>query len=107
MWSLKNYFHPIRSFCQGTNDLTQYTMAAGRENSLVSDYFKDDHSSIFRLIELIVKEVKDKPLAVCGELAGNPQAIPALLNAGIRRLSVAPPLIPQIKESIRNLDLTS
>ena len=92
-------------FSIGTNDLTQYTMAAGRENSLVSDYFRDDHSSVFKLIELVVQETKSHSIAVCGELAGNPQTIPALVRTGIRCLSVAPPSIPAVKEAVRSVDL--
>ena len=38
----------------GTNDLTQYTMVAGRENSLVSHYFMDDHPAVMRLVEMVV-----------------------------------------------------
>ena len=39
----------------GSNDLTQYTTAAGRENPMVSEYFIDDHPAVLRLIELVVR----------------------------------------------------
>ena len=60
----------------GTNDLTQYTMAAGRENPLVTEYFIDDHPTILRLIELVVMESDDIPVSICGELAGRIDVIP-------------------------------
>ena len=85
----------------GTNDLTQFTMAASRENPQVSDYFVDDHPAVLRLVRLVIAEGGDVPIEVCGELAGRADAVPKLLELGVRALSVAPPLIPGIKEIIR------
>lgn len=87
-------------FSIGSNDLTQYTMAAGRENPMVTEYFLDDHPVILRLIELIVREADETPVSLCGELAGRPDTIPNLLRAGIRSLSVSASLIPDIKHAI-------
>jgi phosphoenolpyruvate-protein phosphotransferase len=89
----------------GTNDLTQYTMAAGRENPLVSDYFREDHPAVLRLVRTVVEESGQIPVAVCGELARQVDAIPALLKLGIRSLSVAPPLVPGVKETVRQVAL--
>jgi phosphotransferase system enzyme I (PtsI) len=87
----------------GTNDLTQYTMAAGREDPLVSDYFRDDHPAVLRLVRLVADAVGDTPLALCGELAGRVDVLPLLLAAGIRSLSVAPPLVPTVKGAVRQM----
>jgi phosphoenolpyruvate-protein phosphotransferase len=86
----------------GTNDLTQYVMAAGRENALVSDYFRDDHPAVLRLLHLIQEDVREKPVAVCGELAARESALAALIEAGIRTLSVAPGRVPAVKEAVRH-----
>jgi phosphoenolpyruvate-protein phosphotransferase len=86
----------------GTNDMTQYAFAADRENAAVERYFNDAADVIFRLLRLTHDDVPDVPLSVCGELAGRPEHIPKLLQCGIRTLSVAPPLVPIIKEAIRN-----
>jgi len=86
----------------GSNDLTQYTMAAGRENPLVTEYFIDDHPTILRLIELVVRESGNTPVSLCGELAGRIDVIPRLLRTGIRSLSVAAALVPDVKNAIRN-----
>jgi phosphotransferase system enzyme I (PtsI) len=86
----------------GSNDLTQYTMAAGRENPLVTEYFIDDHPTILRLIELVVRESGDTPVSLCGELASRIDVIPRLLRTGIRSLSVAAALVPDVKYAIRN-----
>jgi len=89
-------------FSIGTNDLTQYTMAAGRENPLVAEYFIDDHPAILRLIEMVVRESGDTPVSLCGELAGRIDVIPRLLRAGIRSISVSAALVPDVKNAIRN-----
>jgi phosphoenolpyruvate-protein kinase (PTS system EI component) len=89
----------------GTNDLTQYTMAAGRENPLVNDYFREDHPAVLRLVRIILDEAGHTPVALCGELARQTEVIPVLLKLGIRILSVAPPLIPLVKEAIRQIAL--
>ncbi len=86
----------------GSNDLSQYTMAAGRENPLVTEYFIDDHPTILRLIELVVRESGDTPVSLCGELASRIDVMPNLLRTGIRSLSVPAALVPDVKNAIRN-----
>ncbi|HEY1122858.1 MAG TPA: phosphoenolpyruvate--protein phosphotransferase [Haloferula sp.] len=85
----------------GTNDLTQYTMAAGRENPLVHDYYREDHPAVLRLMRMVFSEVGTAPVSICGELAGDPSMTATLIEMGARQLSVAPPLIPLIKDAIR------
>ena len=89
--------------CVGTNDLTQYTLAAGRDNPTVNRYFQDTHSSLLRLLDIIVADAGQMPLTLCGELAGREEMLPQLLAMGFRSFSVAPPLIPGAKELIRSL----
>ncbi|VUD46158.1 Phosphoenolpyruvate-protein phosphotransferase [Thalassocella blandensis] len=91
----------------GTNDLTQYAFAADRENIEVEDYYDDTSAVIFRLIELVHHDIPKMPLSICGELAGRQEAIAHLLKLGIRSLSVAAPLVPSVKETIRNTNLAS
>ena len=85
----------------GTNDLTQYTMAAGRENELVSHYFLDNHPAVIKLLRRLIEEAGQTPVGVCGELAGRMEAVPMLAGLGFRMLSVAPALIPVVKETVR------
>ena len=85
----------------GTNDLTQYTFAADRENVSVGAYYDDTNKVIFNLIEKVHDDVPHMPLSICGELAGHPKCVSALLQCGITSLSMAPPSIPAIKEAIR------
>jgi len=86
----------------GTNDLTQYVFAADRENAAVEQYFNDAADAIFRLLRITHDDAPDVPLSVCGELAGRPEHIPKLLQCGIRTFSIVPPLVPIIKEAVRN-----
>ena len=89
-------------FSIGSNDLTQYTMAAGRESPTVVEYFIDDHPAILRLIEMVVRESGDTPVSLCGELAGRFEVMSSVLRTGIRSLSVAASLVPDVKNAIRN-----
>jgi phosphotransferase system enzyme I (PtsI) len=89
-------------FSIGSNDLTQYTMAAGRESATVAEYFIDDHAAILRLIELVVRESGDTPVSLCGEIAGRVDVIPSVLRTGLRSLSVPASLVPDVRNAIRN-----
>ncbi len=86
----------------GTNDLTQYTMAAGRENDSASDYYIENHPAIFHLLHHVSRESRNRPVGICGDLASRPEAVAALLRTGIQIFSVPPMLIPSIKETIRS-----
>jgi phosphoenolpyruvate-protein phosphotransferase len=85
----------------GSNDLTQYTLAAGRENPCVTDYFIDDHPAVLRLMAIAIKDAGATPISLCGELAGRKGAIPDLLRIGLRALSVASSLLTEVRQTIR------
>lgn len=89
----------------GTNDLIQYTMAAGRENQSVSEYYKQGPKMIMGQVRDIIKTANKFSLecSICGELAGDPEYTQDLLNSGVRNFSVSPHLIPHIKEKILKL----
>ncbi len=89
--------------CVGTNDLTQYTLAAGRDDPAVNRYYLQDHASILRLLDIIAADAGKMPITICGELASKEEIIPHLLRAGFRALSMAPALIPAVKEFIRSM----
>src|SRR5262249_28751001 len=89
--------------CVGTNDLTQYTLAAGRDDPTVNHYFRDTHSSLLRLLGIIVADAEKMPLTLCGELAGREEKLPQLLALGVRPFSVAACVIPGTRELIRGL----
>lgn len=90
-------------FSVGSNDLTQYTMAAARDDASVNDYYVDGHESVMRLLGMVMADAGDRPVTLCGELAGREAFVPRLLKLGFRGLSVAPPAIPSTKSLIRTL----
>jgi phosphoenolpyruvate-protein phosphotransferase len=92
-------------FSVGTNDLTQYTLAASRDDASVNDYYLDSHESILRLLGIILADAAGRPVSLCGELAGREAMVPRLLGMGFRSLSIAPSLIPTTKALIRTLRL--
>lgn len=90
-------------FSLGTNDLTQYTLAADRGNELVSNIYNTFHPSVLKLINIatgLATKMK-KPIGVCGELAGHAGATSLLIGMGITELSVSPPIILELKSRIR------
>lgn len=91
--------------CVGSNDLTQYVMAADRESILVGAYFRDDHEIIMDLLKSIVADAGTTQVTLCGELAARPEALARVLGTGLRSLSVAAPKIPSVKEAIRSLQV--
>ena len=94
-------------FSVGTNDLTQYTMAAERGNELVGDLLAGAQPAVLRLIRLVAAgaAVHGRTVAVCGELAGDPAAAVLLVGLGVRELSMAPPLIAEVKQALRSVTL--
>ena len=93
-------------FSIGTNDLTQYTLAAERGNERLADLADALHPSVLRLIEAVTESAQrhGKWVGVCGELASEPLAVPALVGLGVTELSVNPPAIPTVKEAVRQVD---
>lgn len=93
----------------GTNDLTQYTLAAERGNPALAGYEDALHPAVLALIRQVAEAAgrRGKTAAVCGEIAGEPLAIPVLAGLGIRSFSLNAPGIPRIKETLRRLDVGS
>ena len=90
-------------FSIGTNDLTQYTLAADRTNAAVSAIADALHPAVLRLIRMVVEaaHAHGKWVGLCGELAGDPFATPVLLGLGLDELSMTARSIPMIKQKIR------
>lgn len=93
-------------FSIGTNDLTQYTFAAERGNPNVAALLDSLQPSVLQLIRHIVDaaHAQNKWVGVCGEMGGDPRAIPLLVGLGVDELSLSLPLIPQVKEIVRGLN---
>lgn len=87
----------------GTNDLVQYTYAVDRTNAQVRERAKPLGSATLRLIAQVCQV--GVPVAVCGQLAGDLEAIPLLVGLGVRELSVAPARVPVVKRALSTLTL--
>lgn len=87
----------------GTNDLVQYTYAVDRTNAHVRERAKPLGTATLRLVAQICRP--GVPVAVCGQLAGDANAIPLLVGLGVRELSVAPARIPAVKRVLSSLTL--
>lgn len=94
-------------FSIGTNDLSQYVMAADRTNKAVSTLADSFSPAILRLVKEIVRAAHEhgKWAGICGELAAEPLAIPVLVGLGLDELSMNPPAIPVAKQIIRSISM--
>ena len=84
----------------GSNDLVQYLMAADRDNPKVSHLCQPLSPAVLRILRHVIKACNeaDKPVTLCGEMAGQPKAFVLLLGMGLRKFSMSPAFIPSIKQ---------
>ena len=90
----------------GTNDLVQYTLAADRNNSALSDYYITHHPAVLKLMMLTLQAGNkyEKPVSICGEMASQPQYVPLLIGMGFKELSVGTSAFLRCKKIIRHCD---
>jgi len=89
----------------GSNDLTQYLLAVDRNNPRVADLYESFHPALLNTLRYIVIEVKkaNKPVSICGELAGDPRAAVLLMAMGFDSLSMSASQILRVKYALRHL----
>jgi multiphosphoryl transfer protein len=92
-------------FSIGTNDLTQYTLAMDRGHPRLAPQVDGLSPAVLRLVDQTARAAQrhGRRTAVCGGIAGDPQAVPLLVGLGIDELSVTVPAIPAVKAQIRRL----
>jgi phosphotransferase system enzyme I (PtsI) len=92
----------VEFFSIGTNDLAQYVLAAERSDPSVSAYYRPAAPAVLRMIKWTVDAAREagRPVAVCGELAGDPLGACLLAGMGVRELSMSPVLIPRVDETL-------
>ena len=89
-------------FSIGTNDLTQYTMAADRMNSRIRDIFNPADPAVLRFIEMTAKAAHENGIwvGICGESAADTALTDFYMSIGIDELSVSPASIPAVKKAV-------
>lgn len=95
-------------FSVGTNDLTQYTLAVDRQNPKTERFCDTHHEAILRLIEFSAKNAHENGawIGICGELAADTELTEKFLRMGIDELSVSPPFVLKVRDTVRRLDLS-
>ena len=94
-------------FSLGTNDLTQYTMAAERGSERLAPLLTGPQPGVLRLVQETVAGARahGRWVGVCGELAGDPPSALLFAGLGVTELSMAPALVPEVKEALRGVTL--
>ena len=83
----------------GSNDLIQYLMAADRDNPKVNHLCQPLSPAVLRVLTNVIGACNfaDKPVTLCGEMAGSPRGFLLLLGMGLRSFSMSPAFIPSVK----------
>ncbi len=103
----KEFAEEVDFFSIGTNDLIQYTLAADRADQEVAALYSSADPSILRLIRNVVDAAgpRQLPVTVCGQMSSDPKFVPLLVGLGLRQLSVAPQMVPELKEVLKNVTI--
>ncbi|HET7488468.1 MAG TPA: putative PEP-binding protein [Acidimicrobiales bacterium] len=107
---LAERFAPLVDFFTvGTNDLTQYTLAADRANAAVAGLADGLDPAVLRLLRWVAAAAEEhhRPVCVVGELGCDPVAVPVLVGIGVTELSVRPNAVALVKQAVRATDVAA
>ncbi|RCV92331.1 phosphoenolpyruvate--protein phosphotransferase [Vreelandella rituensis] len=95
-------------FSVGSNDLTQYLLAVDRNNPRVSDLYDALHPAVLAALDEVARDAKrlERPVSLCGELAGDPAGALLLMAMGFTSLSMNAPSLPKVRAAIRRVPWT-
>ncbi len=107
--SLQTFIDTTDFLSIGTNDLVQYLLAADRTNDALGELYSPLHPAVLRLLYDVIRiaRARGKPLAVCGEIAGDPIFTPLLLALGLEEFSLHPGTLLELRREVRRLDLSA
>ena len=91
----------------GTNDLVQYLLAADRDNDALGELYTPLHPAVLRVLRDVIRTGRrhGRPVAICGELAGDPALSPLLLALGLEQFSLHPATLLDVRRALRACDL--
>lgn len=94
-------------FSIGTNDLTQYTLAADRQNASVEEFYDPHHPAVLQMIQMVIENAHKNGIwaGICGELGADTTLTKEFLRMGIDELSVTPSAVLKVRKAIRETDL--
>jgi len=92
-------------FCLGTNDLIQYLLAADRDNENVAGWYQTLHPAVLRTVSDVIAAGKrgNRPVSICGEMAGSPFYVPLLVGMGAEELSMNANSLPEVRRVIGSI----
>jgi phosphoenolpyruvate-protein kinase (PTS system EI component) len=101
----EDYVDRFDCFSIGSNDLTQYTLAADRNDSAVADYYRVTHPAVLSLIAHVcgLAASRGKPVTLCGEAAWQVDLLPLWIGLGLNAVSVPYRLVPRLKREVQAL----
>jgi phosphoenolpyruvate-protein phosphotransferase len=104
---IEELLHEVDFVSIGSNDLIQYLMAADRDNPRVAHLCEPFSPALLRLLNQVIAACnqQEKPVTVCGEMAGLPRCFLPMFGMGLTRLSMSPAFVPSIKELVRHCTL--
>jgi phosphotransferase system enzyme I (PtsI) len=102
---IEDFAEYVDFFSIGTNDLTQYIMAADRGNPNLMEYQDPLHPAVLRVLENVfsVSKEQNKEVSVCGEMASDPVSALVLYILGLRKFSMSPSAAPFVFEKLIKL----
>ncbi|MCL1635259.1 phosphoenolpyruvate--protein phosphotransferase [Luteimonas sp. SX5] len=105
--ALPSFIGAVDFLSVGTNDLVQYLLAADRNNEALADLYSPLHPAVMRLLHAIIRtaHMRGKPVAVCGEMAGDAVFTPLLLSLGLTEFSLHPATLLEVRKAVRECDL--
>lgn len=107
--ALSSFIGSVDFVSIGTNDLVQYLLAADRNNDALGELYTPLHPAVLRLLRDVIRQsnARGKPVAVCGEMAGDPRFTPLLLALGLQEFSLHPATLLEVRGTIRAHELAS
>jgi phosphotransferase system enzyme I (PtsP) len=108
VYQIEDICHLVDFVSIGTNDLTQYLLAVDRNNENVAELFSSLHPAVLKAIRQILEGARrmNTPVSVCGEMAGDPLGVMALLGMGIENLSMSVGSLLRAKKVIKSFALS-
>ena len=104
--SLGPFLRRLNFLSIGTNDLIQYTLAIDRTDGSVAHLYDPLHPAVLKLISMTIQSAQrvGMPVAVCGEMAGDPKLTRLLLGMGLRQFSMHPAQLLEVKQQVMMSD---